>query len=355
MQPYNIEIFGRDYVLKQHYNTESIEYKMDYLSIEENSVYLPFQSDIKKGDYIRVCNNIDDYFGVITSIVIDEKNEGYCTVGFKPFIAIFDANIPFDISAQGSGTLEDAIADYITSNWISGSDSSQNIAGLSVETISETSNWTFYISSSSGLSIELVNFESIIQEALTKYRVGLYIEPSIGTQKINLKIGIKTAAAYTIEADLPNVIERSIIFNKTKSDTNKLIVYNKDNLTQTAIYYLHPNGTYNTTDNNRIVPVIYETAEVSPSGGKTFADLAQEEANKLFGNNFEKNLIELRVLNEDVLVKASSLEIGRLVNIICNGITYQSLLTGYEIEHTTKLIFGTVRIDLTKILKGVLK
>ena len=56
------------------------------------------------------------------------------------------------------------------------------------------------------------------------------------------------------------------------------------------------------------------------------------------------------------MITPLSLNIGRVVNIIHNGVAYNSILTGKEISNSlVKLIFGTIRLDLTKILnmKGV--
>ena len=355
MQPFNVELFDRDYNLIQHYNIEDIEYKFDYLSPVENNAYIPFNDAVKKGDYIRIVNNKFDYFGFITSIVIDEAAEGFCTIGFKPFIELFNANILFDIANQGTGYLENALAGYITDNWITNGDTSQNIAGLEVETISSTSSWTFYVSNDDGLDNEIVNFESIIQEALTKYQVGLYVTPNFTTQKIKIKIGRKSTSQFNIEADLPSVIKKNIIVNRNRTDINKLIVYDQSDLSSSIDYYLHPDGTYDTTDSDRITPVVYEmTSAAAPSGG-TFADAAQEAADKQFGNIKDSNLIELTVLNDDDLVNAADIEIGTQVNIISNNVVYSSILTGYERKDTTKLIFGTIRVDLTKILKEALK
>jgi hypothetical protein len=39
------------------------------------------------------------------------------------------------------------------------------------------------------------------------------------------------------------------------------------------------------------------------------------------------------------------------VDIISDGVAYRSILTGRERGKNTKLVFGTVRLDLTKILR----
>lgn len=355
MQPYNVEIFDRDFNLIQHYNIENIEYSFDYLSDTENSASIPFNENVEKGDYIRIVNNEREYFGYISSLVVDESLNGFCTVGFMPFMSLFNENILFNILSQGSGDLEDALGAYISANWISNTDTAQNIPGLSVESISGTANWTFYVTNEDGLDYQIVNFMELIKEALVKYQVALFVNPDFTTKTIKIEIGKKTVSRFWIEADLPTVLHKSIIINQTDSDINKLVVYDAEDLETKIIYYLHPDGSYNTTDNNRIVPVKCETVSASAPSGGTFADGALEAANNQFGNRTYNNLIEITVMNDDDLVKASELEIGRLVNVISNGVTYPSILTGYDRKDTMTLIFGTIRVELTKILKEALK
>ena len=63
------------------------------------------------------------------------------------------------------------------------------------------------------------------------------------------------------------------------------------------------------------------------------------------------NLIELTMANDDGLVKPEQMEFGQQVEIISDGVAYRSILTGRERGKNTKLVFGTVRLDLTKILR----
>ena len=356
-QPYNVEIFDRSFDLKQHYNIDHINYKYDYLSIVENSILVPYDENVKKGDYVRLKNNVDEYFGFISSIAVDETLNGYANIGFKPFLSLFDTKVLFDISLQGGATsLEQTIANIITLNWISNADTDQNISGLEVDTISTTSDWTFYLTADEGQTSAIIDFyQSIIKGSLTKYNVGLYVTPNFTTHKILVKIGVKAANQYNIEADLPSILKKNITVNRNKTDINKLIVYDKTDYASTVTYYLHSDGTYDTTDSDRITPVVYSMTSVSAPSGGTFADAAQEAADKQFGNIKDSNLIELTILNDDDLVGARGLEIGQSVNVISNGTAFESVLTGYERSDTTKLIFGTIRLDLTKILKEALE
>lgn len=355
MQPYNVEIFDPNFNLVQHYNSGSIDYQFDYLSPVENSVLIAFDENVEKGDYIRIFNDADDFFGYISAIQINETVQGFSEIKFKPFFTLFDAPILFDTTLQGSATsLEQAIADYITAYWISNSDTAENIYGLEVETISTTNNWGFHITSNQqGLNKAIINFmSSIIKRALTKYQVGLYVHPDFQAKKITVQIGVIDYSTFYIEADLPNIIEKSVILNETSEDINKLVVYDNEDLSTNIIYYKHPDGSYDTNNTNRIVPVIYSMTSVSAVEGQSFADAAQNAADKQFDIDSYNNLIELTVQNDDQLIFAQGLEIGQMVNVITNNTSYGSILTGIERSEKTKLIFGTIRLDLTKLLKG---
>lgn len=355
MQPFNVEIFDRQFNLIQHYNVGAIDYNYDYLSTVENSILIEFNENVEKGDYIRIVNNTDSYFGFISSIAVNEAIQGFSEIRFKPFIALFDAPIMFDTTLQGSGTsLEQAIADIITAYWINNTDASENIYGLEVQMLSTTSNWGFHITSDQkGLNKAIINFmTSIIRRSLTKYQVGLYAEPDFTNKKIVVSIGVKALNTFYIEADLPNVIEKSIIVNETTEDMNKLFIYDQADLVTNVIYYKHPDGSYDTRDEDRITPVIYGITSVAVSEGDTFADVAEDAANKQFDVDTYSNLIEITVQNEDEIVMPQSLTIGQIVNVISNGTSYSSILTGVERSNKTKLIFGTIRLDLTKIIKG---
>lgn len=354
-QPYNIEIFDREFNLIQHSNVGSISYQYDYLSTVENSVFIEFNANVEKGDYIHVVNNIDDFFGVICAIAVNEQEQGYSEIKYRPFISLFDSQIIFDTTLQGSATsLEQAMANYITSYWINNADTEQNIPGLTVEIISTTQDWGFHLTSDvEDLTYTNINFmESIIKRAMTKYRVGLYSIPDYTNKTITLQVGVKSMnTTFNIEADLPSVMEKSVIINETSEDVNKLYVYDQTDMVTNVIYYKHTDGTYDQVDTDRITPVVYEIGSVLPSQDVSFADAAQEYADRTFDTDSYNNLIEITVKNDDELVMPANLTIGQLVNVITNGASYASILTGIERSDRTKLIYGTIRLELTKILR----
>lgn len=355
MQPYNVEIFSRNMELIQHYNAGDIAYKFDYLSTDENTISIAYNPTVKQGDYIRITDNVTEYFGVINGITVGEETNTTSNIRYVPFISLFNTDILFDTTLQGSNVaLEDMLANYISEYFVNNTDDLQNIPGLSVETISSTLDWGFHLTSDvAGLNKTIINFMTVlIQRSMTKYQVGLYVEPDFDKKEIVLKIGKKTSNVFHVEADLPSVVKKSIVLNETTQDLNKLFVYNNENLSDLIVYYKHPDKTYDTSDTNRIFPVIYDIQTVTLNEGQTFEQAAASLAAKTFDTESYNNLIELTVLNDDGLVNPKNIFIGQEVMVISGNSAYSSILTGYEISTKTKLIFGTIRLDLTKILKG---
>lgn len=99
-----------------------------------------------------------------------------------------------------------------------------------------------------------------------------------------------------------------------------------------------------------------ETAAAETYGEVTalsiFIEKAHDKAYQTFSKNKYDNLIELEMAIDDDLINPMALKTGQVVNIISEGVSYTSILSGREIEDTTTLIFGTIRLELTKTLKG---
>ena len=82
----------------------------------------------------------------------------------------------------------------------------------------------------------------------------------------------------------------------------------------------------------------------------------QSWAESEFAKNSYNNYIEITVLQSDSMIDPQRMNIGQIVNITHGGVSYNSILTGKEVSGgLVKLIFGTIRLELTKILnmKGV--
>lgn len=354
MKPYNVEIFTPDFKLAGSANVNEISYCEDYLSADSNSVTIFSVPDAKPCCYIRICRDGEEYCGVITEISCGtDKSKRLQTITYKPFTELFDTKILFDTHEQGDGTLENFIAEKIRGTFIENPDDLQNITGLSVKTSSKTYGWTFHITpAEKGGHYNIVNLlDSVIIPALEKYGVAVNTRLDVQKKSIEVTIGKVSDSVMTIESDLPNVLKKSVIIGKNNADINKLILYDAADYSNSVTYFLHSDLSYDRKNSDRITPVLCDMRSVQTEEGGSFNSLAIQEAAEVFGRLSYSNLIELTVLKNDGLIRPETLKFGQEVSIISDGISYRSILTGREIGKTVKLIFGTVRLDLTKILR----
>lgn len=355
MTPFNVEIFDRSLELKHHTNADAPVYSEDYLIPKASTVSIPYTPDVEKGDYVRIYRGELEFFGVVKVVTDAKLSHTVTQIEYEPFVSSFFSNeVLFDTTLQGSQqSLEQTIYDLIRVNWIANGDTLQNVPGLQLQTISQTYNWDFYITPSSKLSyLAIINlYDQIIMPALAKYKLGVYAVPDFTAKTITLRIGVVSNTPYYIEADLPSIISKNISLGETSVDVNKLVVYNNDDVTQYVTYYKHPDRSYDQQDRDRITPVIYSIATVTPSEQEPFIMGAQRAADRQFDQASYNNLIELTVLTDDPLVKPADLQIGQEVYVISGGQIYTSMLTGKTVGLTTTLIFGSIRLDLTQLIK----
>lgn len=355
MKPYNVEIFTPDFEMVGHTNINELSYKEDYLSNDENSITVFAIQGVEKQDYIRISRGKEEYTGVVTEIAYGtDKSKDMQTISYKPLMELFHTDMLFDVNAQGTGTFEQFIADAITGLYITNEDEKQNIAGLSVSAMTATTDWYLHITpSDKGGHYNIVNLmDSVIIPALQKYNILLTAKLDVQDKKLLVTIGKVGGGEVTIESDLPNILKKNVVFKQVSADVNKLIIYDTtDDYATKTVYYLHSDLGYDTKDTDRILPVVCDMKAVSSSEEAGFASLAQTEASNVFSQAAFSNLIELTMMNEDELVKPDEMPFGQIVNVISDGNSYQSILTGRERGKNTKLIFGTVRLELTKILR----
>ncbi len=354
MKPYNVEVFTQKFEMVANSNVNEIIHKEDYLSSDINTITVFPMKGIKKEDYIRISRDDEEYAGVITEITYGtDKSKELQVISYKPLMELLNTDILFDVDLQQTGSMEEFIADRITEMFIENEDASQNIRGLSVVTLSHTPEWYFHITPrDSGGHYNIVNLiNSVIVPAMEKY--GVLVKPvlDIQSRSIRIEIGKSQAGTYIIEADLPNVINKQITIKSVSTDVNKLIVYDASDYSRKKVYYLHSDLSYDTKDEDRITPVNCEITSVLVEDGRSFESAANSEAYNKFANLTYSNLIELTVMKGDALIHPEDMEFGQVVKIISGGTEYTSILTGREISQTIKLIFGTVRLDLTKILR----
>lgn len=353
MRAYNVEIFSRGFDFICSDTVDTFSYAYDYLHPETNVITLVTDAAIMQGDYIHMLRGDSEYFGVVSGVSSGDQR-GTVDVEYKPFTSIFDTKILFDTDLQGQGTLENRLKSIIESYFKNNSDSLQNIPGLRVRVTSSTSNWGFNLKSDTeGMHHIVCNFlETFVIRSMEKYGVAISVRPNFSDHLIALTIGKVSASPYYIEADLPNVISKNISIKESDFDINKLVIYNTANYTSSITYYRHTDDTYDTTNSDRVTPVILETVAVDVDDTTTFAKAAASQASETFGSIEYNNLIELSVLPDDTLLNPSEMKIGQRVIVKDGENEYNSIYTGCrEEDGLFTMIFGTVRIDLTKLLK----
>ena len=358
MRPYDVEFFDMNFNFLGNTNVDDIDYSEDYLSADENNITVFTIPAVKKYSYIRIKRGNTEHCGIVSGITVGtDKSKQLETISYKPLMELFNTDIIFDTKAQGSNdsSLEGFIKDRITESFINNTDSTQNIKGLSVITETSTTDWQLHITPSvSGGRYNIVNLlSSVIILALKKYRVRVKTELDVQNKTLVVRIGIPAAAAQMIETDLAGVIRANFTIKEVSTDVNKLVLYDKAGAyTTNTVYFLHNDLSYDTSDKDRIMPVICEMRETSAEEGGTFKAAAQAEAANVFSSLAYKNLIEICIRNDDPLIRPDLIEFGQEFHIRSGNSIYKSILTGIKTGKTTTLIFGTIRVDLTKLLKG---
>lgn len=367
MRPFNVEIFDRNFNFIHNYTVEQPGYKFDYLTPVENTVVISFSDAVAIGQYIILSNNISRYEGVISSIQVINKD--FISVGFYGLNSLFDCPVFVDIdyqqgeAKQGQKSIESIIYSNIKNIFIDGhnpdeihwgiydTDNLQKIPGLTLTKTTDTMIWNV------GLSYENSeynywgtwkgNLSTLIINSLKGCNVGVITTLDITNHAVNCTIGVLNSTPLIIEADLPQILKKNIVENDTSMMCNKYILIQP---TETGdpphIYYRHPSGLWDRTNADRITPVIFDIGDAMSD--ITQGDTVETRLFNKFGALNYVNLIELTTTQNTY-----NLQMGDIVNIIVGNKTYVSMLTGYEIANDTiKYIFGMLRLDLTKILKG---
>lgn len=359
MRVYNAEFFRPDYSFITARQFSEMEYSFDYVSPDSNSFLCETVEGVSSGDWIQITGGERPIYGIVDHIDDGAEDKKLSEVFINQMTALFRVPILFDTDLQpgsGSGssvTLEEMIADFVRKLYGNNEDALQNIRGLTVRTTSATPEWGFNLKSTyEGMHHLIINFwESILARALVKYQVIINAEPDFAAKTMTVTIGKSGASTKVIEADLPNVVEKSIIVGRSESAVNKAVIYNGADYGEHINFYLHPGGTYDTDNNNRITPVIFEVRDVDMAEStRTFAQAAASAAVEVFGGAQINNNITLTVLPDDEMVNPAGMEIGQMVQVISDGISYTSMLTGYSFGELATVVFGTVRTELTKII-----
>lgn len=344
MKAYNLEVWSRDFKVVDHGEIINPKYSIDYLSYGKNNMERSV-THASYGDYVRITGGTDEvYSGIINSIGGDNNKK---KISYVDWMQLLDVDMLIDASLLQTRTLENFIAYYISETYIINKDSSQNVPGMVIEILSATENAVLTFKDN------ICNFyDAVIIPAIKKYGIVVIFELNVDKKELRVKIGKSILGKKTIEADLPNCNIKNFVIKKTKKTVNKIIVYNEDSLSEYVEYYRNTEGVITSEDVNRIIPVEFQVTTARASGETTFEQAAESKARNLLEYAEYENLIELEFELDDKLVNPMKMKIGQEAIIIHDNVQYSTYLTAVKTDKKVTLIFGNIREELTKILKG---
>lgn len=322
---------------------------LDYLTYSPYTVRCK-EIEAQKGFFTHITdednNTIAD--GIIADIKPEQKTQ---TITIRPLNALFDADVFYTPVSDAISWL----ASNIQQAFMTNSDTYQN----------RPINLTYTVASEqlplTGFNLhETVNILSVMISALKTY--GVVVESTLDLVNKRIRVNIfRQEATKTILADLENLISSQVTigdpFGSTNKATLRKIQVNDDESTTVLgdfNFYLHPDGSIDQSNTNRIQPVFWEMETLQLEDDMTDAQwlaAATARAKEILEPAKFDNEIILRYQQADKLVYPLELPIGAQCEIHLKGEIYASLLTGKALEgKTVTLYFGVVRTDLTKQL-----
>ena len=278
MKPYNVEIFDTDFNMKSHTNIDTLKHKADYLDPEQNTVEIISPFNMGLNDYIRIFGNGKEIWGVITKIEQGSKDEKQITKAtYKDIMGFMDIDMVIDTALIGDGSIEEYIAARIREVH-ENNDIGQPIATMTFIVETETNDWTLDIEAEEGMTKTSVNlFDDIIAPAFKKYDVK--VDFKVSPAGVICTITKNDNLPVIIETHLPNVLSKIIRYKAAKKEINKDRIYNKKDFSVFRTYYLHPDGTHDTSDTDTLSPVSFKLETVSTKTAEEWKEKYEKTLN----------------------------------------------------------------------------
>lgn len=276
MKPYNVEIFDRD--LNYKYSTviddSDFVYNEDFMDPEKNTIAVPSgfvplelaPTDINapKGWYIRIKNDLHEYQGIISGF---ETGEAQNYITYAQMITAVNLQMLVATAGVTQTTVEEYIKDLIEQYFILTDDQTQKIQGLTnVSVLSQTEGMFDFNNNDEDQTI--IDFlDDLVYPAFELYGIVTNISFDAQLKKVNISVGKVSTAKKTIEADLPNVVDKSFTIRRSNKEVNKVSVIDIENDIEYK-FFLHPDGTFDQNDTDRIDPVVNSIVSIN---GQTLA------------------------------------------------------------------------------------
>lgn len=286
MKPYNVEVFDRQFNFRGNALIEPTEfsYNYDFVSSEKNTIVLEkspltVRDDANSGtagdmsialsDYIVIQMGWAAPYGVVTKLETEGEK---LTITYMDLQELFNHEVLIPADEIKHTSIEAYIKKLIDDAFINNNDALQLIPGLTTEQ-KTTTYGVFPYNDTTEVYVVINLLKDLIFPAFTKYLIGVFIELSIPDKTITVEIGRRTAySEWSLEADLPNIIDKNIIIRQSSNDTNKLTLVDIANYNMNEYhYYLHRSDySWSSTDNDRFMPVVNDVYQFD-------SDLVTEE------------------------------------------------------------------------------
>lgn len=364
MRRYEVIFFDQDLEYQHHDSVDDPGIKDDYISIQNNSMEITLTDKVHVGHYVHLKSDDYSFFGVVTDVK-PEKNQ--LKVTFKSFLSVFDEDVLFDTDSQKKNTtdpgggskinsksLEATLKDIIEENYVYSDDPFQNLS-LSVIATDTVPRWGLNLTSDTeGTHYCLVGlYRVLIVNAMKKYGVALSVKPNFRDRIVYIVI-TTSQRVLDVDGDLGNVDIKTLTVDDRPNGTNKLTVYNTNNYDQYIDFYVHPDKSWDSEDEDRIVPVVRDVKGAYPDStisdpNEAFESAALDVAYGLLSGLTWNNLIEMETAPDDELIQPLTLEFGQLISLHYKDSVYESILTGIEVNSkSVMLTLGSERINFTK-------
>lgn len=372
MRVYNLEIFRIGqiggivmegysiYYDVYHRQINEINYAYDYFKSDKNIIEIPYDERVQEQMCLRISDSLNASFELTGYITGIEVEKGMMKVTYTDLVSAFtDINVAFNVEKQNAPvTTDDSYLEYYLGmkveqvyneqGWFVG-DLMRNLD--ITPTTREVNPFNFNIKpDNEGSKLAVIGFKDVlINRSASEYdvwfRTHFETSPYISIGKVNSEV-------QYLETNAPFVISSIVKFENNKEGTSVLSVYNADETDENMFltFYLHEDGTINQNHDETVVkPLIYAETVIKLNEGEVFSDKALEEAKSKMNVEHGNNYVEIEVPFDTM--DLAMWEIGQKVKIYHEGMEINSVLTGKKIDKTLTLIFGTIRLELTKRLE----
>ena len=265
MKPFNVEIFDREMncIANDLIDYAAFSYKEDYLSDVKNAFVLSLNNSIKNGHYIRIFHedSNEGWNGIIVKIEDSEKQmKLYC----KSLLSLFDHEAYIEIDEIKRGTVENYIDKLIRQEFQYTDDTFQRLPLPTTTYINSSTTDAYFDYEDTDDVYGVINLlNDLIRPAFRQNQILVWIAPDYNNKKFALSITKYDGNVETVEDDVHGYVSKNFNLYQSNDEVNKLTLMDNDNH-DIYNYYLHASDySYDSTNTDRIAPVVNKIVDFS--------------------------------------------------------------------------------------------